>query len=107
MDDFLLDDTALAFKSKNGLVIITGCSHSGIVNICEYAKKVCGCNKISAIIGGLHLLRADDSRINKTVDYFKAQNLDVIYPCHCTGFNTICKMYQSLNVKSIGVGSEM
>ena len=106
-DDFLLDDTALAFKSKNGLVIITGCSHSGIVNICEFAKKVCGCNKISAIIGGLHLLRADDSRINKTVDYFKAQNLDMIYPCHCTGFDTICKMYQSLNVKSIGVGSEM
>lgn len=105
--DFLLDDTALAFKSQNGLVIITGCSHSGIVNICEYAKKVCSCDKIFAVIGGLHLLRADDSRINKTVDYLKAQNLDVIYPCHCTGFDTICKMYQSLNVKSIGVGSEI
>ena len=40
-DDFLMDDTAFAYKGKDGLVIITGCSHSGICNIVEYAKKVC------------------------------------------------------------------
>ena len=38
-DDFVLDDTALAYKGRGGLFIITGCSHSGICNIVEYAKK--------------------------------------------------------------------
>src|SRR5208283_1769262 len=39
--DFLLDDSALAFRSGAGLIIITGCSHAGICNIAEYAREVC------------------------------------------------------------------
>ncbi|NQU04890.1 MAG: MBL fold metallo-hydrolase, partial [Calditrichaeota bacterium] len=52
MDDYLLDDSALVYTSNEGLIIITGCSHSGICNIIEYAKKVCGDNRIRDIIGG-------------------------------------------------------
>ena len=55
-DDILLDDSALAFRTGKGLVIITGCSHSGICNIIEHAKKVCGEERILDIIGGLHLM---------------------------------------------------
>ena len=54
--DHLLDDTALAFRSAEGLVIITGCSHAGICNITEYAREVCGERRVIDIIGGLHLL---------------------------------------------------
>lgn len=104
-DDLLLDDSALVCKSNEGLYIITGCSHSGIVNICEYAKKVCGYDEICSIIGGLHLLRASGDRVDKTIEYLKTLKLKNIYPCHCTGFDTVCKMYQSLPVKNIGTGA--
>lgn len=105
--DYLLDDSALAIKTSKGIVVLTACSHSGIINICEYAKEVCGCDKIVSIIGGLHLLRASEDRIMKIIEYLRKQNLEVIYPCHCTGFHTICEMYKSLNVKEIGCGSEL
>ena len=50
--DFMLDDTALALKTGDGIFVITGCSHAGICNICEYAKTVCGHEKILSVIGG-------------------------------------------------------
>lgn len=40
VDDYVLDDTALVYKNQNGIYIITGCSHSGICNIIEYAKII-------------------------------------------------------------------
>src|SRR5665647_640103 len=55
-DDFMMDDSALAYKTDKGLIIITGCSHSGICNIIEQAKKVCNEDRIVDVIGGLHLL---------------------------------------------------
>ena len=56
-EDHILDDSALAFRTDEGLVIITGCSHAGICNIAEQAKTVCGNDRIIDIIGGLHLIK--------------------------------------------------
>ena len=50
--DYVLDDSALVYCGEDGLTIITGCSHSGICNITEYAKAVCGDDRIAGIIGG-------------------------------------------------------
>ena len=58
-EDDLEDDTAMVYKGEKGLFIITGCSHSGIINICEYSKKVTGINRINGIIGGFHMLDND------------------------------------------------
>ncbi|MCX6700124.1 MAG: MBL fold metallo-hydrolase, partial [Methanomicrobiales archaeon] len=54
-EDRLLDDTALTYRGREGLVVITGCAHAGICNTVEYAKKICGENQVRDIIGGLHL----------------------------------------------------
>ena len=54
-EDHILDDSALAFRTSEGLVIITGCSHAGICNIVEQAQSVCGEQRVIDIIGGLHL----------------------------------------------------
>src|SRR5690606_14289462 len=53
--DFVPDDSALAIIEEDQLVIITGCSHAGVCNIIEYAKKVTGVNRIHSVIGGFHL----------------------------------------------------
>ncbi len=68
--DFITDDSALVYKGKDGFFVITGCSHSGICNIVEHAKKVCGSNKISGIIGGFHLFEVS-ARLEKTIACFK------------------------------------
>ena len=54
-DDYLLDDSALVYQGEEGLFIITGCSHSGICNIIEYAKKVTEAKRMCGLLGGLHL----------------------------------------------------
>lgn len=102
--DYLLDDSALAIKTKQGIVIITGCSHSGIANICEYAKKIFPNDKIISIVGGLHLLDADKARIDNTIKYFKTLNLDSLYACHCTGFNAMCQLSKEFNFFEVGSG---
>jgi len=82
-EDRILDDTSLAFRSRDGLVVITGCAHAGICNTVEYAKKICGERRVSSIIGGLHL-RMAGPQLDGTLAYLKDQNLASLHACHCT-----------------------
>lgn len=79
--DYIKDDTALVINTKKGLVIITGCSHSGIKNIIKYAKKVMKNKKIYAIIGGFHLKKVNQE-VKNLINEFKS--IDKIYTGHCT-----------------------
>jgi len=101
-----MDDTALVYKSKNGIYIISGCSHSGICNIVEYAKQVCKDNRVLGIIGGFHLFEVTE-QVNKTIDYLKQNNLNELYPCHCTSFAVRAEIHKNLPVKEVGVGLEI
>jgi 7,8-dihydropterin-6-yl-methyl-4-(beta-D-ribofuranosyl)aminobenzene 5'-phosphate synthase len=103
-DDTLLDDSAIVYKSLKGLVIITGCSHSGICNIVEYARKVCGDQRVIDIIGGFHLLNPNREQLQGTIEYLKAINPKIIHACHCTDLNSKIKMSRSLELKEVGVG---
>jgi 7,8-dihydropterin-6-yl-methyl-4-(beta-D-ribofuranosyl)aminobenzene 5'-phosphate synthase len=85
MQDLVPDDFSLFYESDKGLVIFFGCAHAGLVNIVEYAKKVTGINIVRAIIGGTHLGPASLEQKDKTIDYLKKLNLEVIAPNHCTG----------------------
>ena len=103
-DDYLWDDTALAYKGENGLFIISGCSHSGIINICEFAKKVTGVDKIDSVIGGFHILNND--RVAREVGrYFHNEGITRIYPCHCTDLKARIILDRYVEVKEIGVSS--
>jgi 7,8-dihydropterin-6-yl-methyl-4-(beta-D-ribofuranosyl)aminobenzene 5'-phosphate synthase len=84
--DSLVDDMSIIVNLKEkGLFIVTGCSHAGIVNILEHSKKITGINKIFGVIGGLHLVKADDEVIAKTIDRLERLNPSVLIPGHCTG----------------------
>lgn len=106
VDDYVMDDTALAYKSKNGIYIITGCSHSGICNIVEYAKQVCRDNRVIGIIGGFHLFEVNE-QVQKTIDYLVQNNIKELYPCHCTSFLVRAEIHKKLPVKEVGVGLEI
>ena len=103
-DDFVLDDSALAYMSDNGLVIITGCSHAGICNIIEYAKKVCGEERIYDVVGGFHLLNPTQHTLNNTLGYIEKCRPQAIHACHCTDLRSKISLAQVINVEDVGVG---
>lgn len=85
------DDSAIVFNVKGkGLVVLSGCAHSGIVNTVAYAKEATGVDKVMAVMGGFHLSGMDvDTVIQPTVDALKAFNPTFIVPTHCTGRQAI------------------
>jgi 7,8-dihydropterin-6-yl-methyl-4-(beta-D-ribofuranosyl)aminobenzene 5'-phosphate synthase len=99
----MLDDSAIAIKSKNGLVVLTGCSHSGICNICEYAKKITG-QKLYAVIGGFHLFKKNPTVIDKTIEYFKTENPERLYPMHCIDLPTLSRFYSEFGIQKLSTG---
>ena len=103
--DFLMEDSALAAKVGDSLVIITGCSHAGICNIVQYAQEITGIHKIRDIVGGFHLLNPSDERLNGTVDFLSNLDLDVLHACHCTDLRSKVALGSVLNLKEIGSGS--
>ena len=73
-----------------GLVILTGCGHSGIVNVVRYATKITGMSEVYAIVGGFHLGGpAFEPTIPETVEYLAALDPGVLVPTHCTGYKAI------------------
>lgn len=101
--DCVLDDSALVFKNENGLFIITGCSHSGICNIIDYAMTVCGDDRITGVIGGFHLFDVTP-QVEKTIAYLKKHNISQLYPCHCVSFVVKAELHKSIPVTEVGVG---
>jgi 7,8-dihydropterin-6-yl-methyl-4-(beta-D-ribofuranosyl)aminobenzene 5'-phosphate synthase len=88
--DYLDDDQSIVINVKDkGLVVLTGCAHSGIVNTVNYAKEISGVDEVWAILGGFHLGRAKDADIQRTIAEIKNAQPTMIVPSHCTGFTAI------------------
>jgi len=83
LKDSMKDDAALYINTKKGLVILTGCGHSGILNIITHAKEVTNQN-VYAALGGFHLLSSPKEHVEKVADEL-TKNLQKIGPAHCSG----------------------
>ncbi|MFW9991656.1 MAG: MBL fold metallo-hydrolase [Candidatus Odinarchaeota archaeon] len=84
--DVLEDDLSLVFHlADDSVVILAGCCHAGIVNTVRLAAELTGSDKITGIIGGLHLTGASYERLSKTVLELEKYPVKVLAPCHCTG----------------------
>jgi 7,8-dihydropterin-6-yl-methyl-4-(beta-D-ribofuranosyl)aminobenzene 5'-phosphate synthase len=103
-DDYLMDDSVLVHTSSKGLVIITSCSHAGICNIVEYAKKICGDDRIVDIVGGFHLLNPPEEQLQGTLEFMKALQPTAVHACHCTDLNSKIALSQVVNLEEVGVG---
>lgn len=83
--DPIVDDMALWIHTAEGLVVCLGCAHSGVVNTLDWIVGLNPGEKIRAVIGGLHLMKASEERIEKTAAALSTLDPDVVVPCHCTG----------------------
>ena len=85
------DDQALVLCGPDGFVVVSGCAHSGIVNLCRAAQQIAnprrlvGQGHLRAVVGGFHLGSASVEQLQLTIEGLHALGPDFVYPCHCTG----------------------
>ncbi len=103
-DDYILDDSALVIRMLEGLVVVTGCSHAGICNIINYAKKIFPENNVLDIIGGFHLLNPGREQLEGTIDYLEKIAPNTIHACHCIDLPSKVALSKSLPLKEVGSG---
>jgi 7,8-dihydropterin-6-yl-methyl-4-(beta-D-ribofuranosyl)aminobenzene 5'-phosphate synthase len=109
-EDAIIDDQALVVNVQDkGLVVISGCAHSGIVNTVRQAQRLSGVSEVYAIVGGFHLHDAGEERLDLTVDELMKLDPKILRPCHCTGTNAICRLLQAFEdrCKPLAAGDVM
>jgi 7,8-dihydropterin-6-yl-methyl-4-(beta-D-ribofuranosyl)aminobenzene 5'-phosphate synthase len=84
-DDFRHEITIYVKVKNQGLMVLTGCGHTGIANTVKTGQKLSGLERIYAIIGGLHMNWADESTRRKEIEYLKKLDPQIICPLHCSG----------------------
>jgi 7,8-dihydropterin-6-yl-methyl-4-(beta-D-ribofuranosyl)aminobenzene 5'-phosphate synthase len=102
VQEYFPGEQAVILNAKGkGLVVLSGCSHRGIVNTVKHAQKMTGIEKVYAVIGGFHLSGAKPELIQKTVAGIKAINPEYVVPTHCTGFEAISAFAKEMPDKFI------
>ena len=95
--DAMPDDQSLAIHLPGkGLVVISGCAHSGIINTIRYAQRITGEERLYAVIGGFHLMGADNKRIDATARALLDLDSAVVRPGHCTGQKALSRLQEVL-----------
>lgn len=97
-DPMIWDDQNLIVNVKDkGLVIVSGCSHSGAVNVLRNAQRLTGEQRVAGFIGGLHLTGGIfEPIITPTVDALVAAGIQRLLPAHCTGWKAVHQLAQAL-----------
>lgn len=92
VEDTLPEDQALLVRTSRGLSIVTGCGHAGIGNILAYARTLQTDVAVRAVIGGLHLLAADESHLAWTAERMRAAGVTHLLGAHCTGIEALYRL---------------
>jgi 7,8-dihydropterin-6-yl-methyl-4-(beta-D-ribofuranosyl)aminobenzene 5'-phosphate synthase len=82
--DGVMDDQALIVKTGQGLVIILGCAHRGMINTIYHAQHITGISEIYAVIGGSHLAGVPEERLWQSIAALRELNVQMLGLCHCT-----------------------
>lgn len=99
--DLLVDDQAMFLETTQGLVVVLGCAHAGVVNTVEHIRHLAPSQRIHAVLGGMHLVHANQTRIQKTLDAFRRLGIDRIGPAHCTGWHAAKQMWNAFGEKCV------
>jgi 7,8-dihydropterin-6-yl-methyl-4-(beta-D-ribofuranosyl)aminobenzene 5'-phosphate synthase len=79
-------EIATAFNLRGrGLIVLTSCSHRGVINAIKQAQAASGVNKVHAVIGGFHLAPYKEDYVRDTITALKNIDIDYVIPLHCTG----------------------
>jgi len=87
--DELRDDLSLVANVRGKIVVISGCSHAGIVSIVEHASQLAGGKHVYAVVGGLHLAEASEERVKLTAEKLRELGVEKVAVGHCTGLDAM------------------
>ncbi|MGO8793494.1 MAG: MBL fold metallo-hydrolase [Candidatus Sulfotelmatobacter sp.] len=96
VEDNIPEDQSLVLNTPEGLVVITGCGHAGIINILTFARQEFPNESVDAVIGGLHLFSATDEQLNWTADKMKDFKVANLMGAHCTGIEAVYRIRERL-----------
>jgi 7,8-dihydropterin-6-yl-methyl-4-(beta-D-ribofuranosyl)aminobenzene 5'-phosphate synthase len=97
IDDPLRDEQALVVNlGDKGLVVVSGCSHPGIVNTIGHAREITGNERLFAVVGGFHLAQAGEEVVARTAGALKESGAQLVVTGHCTGFRPNCVLSRAL-----------
>ncbi len=107
IEDTVAEDSAIVIETAEGLVVITGCGHAGIVNTVQYARKSLAMTPVHAVIGGLHLFGATDEQLAWTAARLREASVAHLLGAHCTGIEAVYRLRElaDLSRKTAVVGS--
>ncbi|GAB6190605.1 MBL fold metallo-hydrolase [Desulfocastanea catecholica] len=95
--DPIRDDMAFWIMTGQGLVVCIGCCHAGIINTLHYITELTGEKRIHTVIGGLHLLNAQEEQLTKVITELKQFDINKIIACHCTGDRAYAHLMAEFN----------
>ena len=96
VDDQILDDQALWMDVKEvGPFVITGCAHAGLLNTLQQVQRLGHFDKICGFAGGTHLVGRSEGYLRQTIDGLEKFELNLVSPCHCTGFKAAARLWQA------------
>jgi 7,8-dihydropterin-6-yl-methyl-4-(beta-D-ribofuranosyl)aminobenzene 5'-phosphate synthase len=101
--DYVRDDSGIVMLLQEGLFVVTGCGHAGIVNTLEHARKVTGISKLYGIMGGFHLKEVNN-QTKETIRYIKENNLKHVLPSHCTDLPALSAFHEAFGIKQVKTG---
>ena len=114
VEDNVPEDMALVIDTAEGLVIVTGCGHAGVINLVEHARAFVRPARIHALIGGIHLFNATEQTLAWTTGKLGDVGLDHFIGAHCTGIETVYRFRHDLGldrahcvVGAVGGGFEL
>jgi 7,8-dihydropterin-6-yl-methyl-4-(beta-D-ribofuranosyl)aminobenzene 5'-phosphate synthase len=102
----VVKEQSLIITTSQGLVIITGCAHPGVVNIVKKAKEIVPDSPVYLVLGGFHLSEASPRELESIIDSFRQLGVENVAPCHCSGDQTrqLFKERYGTNYIESGVG---
>ena len=101
VQDEISDDTSLFCRGERGLVVIGGCTHSGLVNTVKHGFAVTGQDRLQAWIGGTHLGPVGTKQQDLTIQQLVAWNPEIVAANHCTGFAMLARLKQSFGERLV------
>jgi 7,8-dihydropterin-6-yl-methyl-4-(beta-D-ribofuranosyl)aminobenzene 5'-phosphate synthase len=114
VEDTVPDDMSLVFDTAEGLVVLTGCGHAGVINITEHARTFVRPARIHALVGGIHLFNASEETLGWTTEKLRGFGVDNFIGAHCTGIETVFRFRRDLGldrahavVGAVGGGFEL
>ncbi|MFO8058725.1 MAG: MBL fold metallo-hydrolase [bacterium] len=95
-DDLIVDDACLAVVTDQGVSVILGCAHRGLINTLRHVKGRLGNDRFHSVWGGTHMVDRSPEEVERTIEALRELDVGLIATAHCTGFANEARLASAL-----------